>query len=511
MLLALALSCAMAGPDTLPLWGDLEPGRYAVGFASRTLRDLSRPRLDGATPDLGPGGRTVRLYLWYPARVRTGARLRFGDYLDAGAGAGAFAAHAAELGGDSLEIRATLPELGALATAARRGARPATGRHPLVLFPAYRSPATTAVLAEYLASHGIVVAVIEMTGTSEPDPEISLSGLETQVADLRVALAELAAEPFVDATRLAAMGVGFNASAALSLQLRHPGVRSLVSLDGGIPTQFEDRFLKRTPYFDPAAVRIPILAIHSPHASIDTSLWNQYRYADRSLLHFPGMTEFHFLSFGPLARFAPGIIAKATGDPVVGFGWAARYVERFLAWTLRGNAAAERFVRGAPATNGVPAGLVTAARKSALPAPPTFIEAKRIIVAGGVDSLMRLVDALRMRDSTPLTHERIAEIFTWISFGRDPESRGRERLTRLRVALYPRSSRAQFTLGHVLTERGDTAAAIGAFQEALRLLPADDDPALDPSLRARVDRGSRDALGRLTGGAPPPARAGPPG
>lgn len=136
-------------------------------------------------------------------------------------------------------------------------------------------------------------------GTSDPDPEISLGGLETQVADLRVVLAALAAEPFVDIAQLGLIGVGFNASAALSLQLRHQGVRSLVSLDGGIPTPFEDRFLQRTPYFDLAAVRVPILAAHSPHETIDTSLWNQYRYADRRLLHFPAMTEFHFLSFGP--------------------------------------------------------------------------------------------------------------------------------------------------------------------------------------------------------------------
>jgi hypothetical protein len=415
-----------------------------------------------------------------------------------------------ELGGDSLELGAKMAALKALPTAARHQAPAAAGRHPLVLFPAYRAPATTAVLAEYLASHGIVVAVVEMAGTSEPDPEISLSGMETQVADLRIALAALAAEPFVDGARLGVMGVGFNASAALALQLRHQGVRSLVSLDGGIPTAFEDRFLKRTPYFDPGAVRIPILAIHAPHPSIDTSLWNQYRYADRHLLHFPTMTEFHFLSFGPLARFSPGIIARAAGDPSVGFGWAARYVERFFGWTLGIDAGGERFVNAVPEANGVPPGLVIIDRKAPLPPPPTLVEAKRIIGAGGVDSLLRLVERLRLRDSIPLTHERIAELFTWIGFRHDPDYRGRERLARLRVALYPRSARAQFTLGQVLTERGDTAAAIGAFQAALRLLPADDDPALDPALRTRVEQGSKDALGRLNGAAPPPARAGPP-
>jgi hypothetical protein len=497
MLLALALALVVTDPEPPPLWGDLEPGRHAVGFRSRELRDLSRPAIAGGTP-----GRRVQVHLWYPARSAPGKLLRFGDYLDAGAGADAFATHAVELGGDSGAIHVKLPELRLLRTAAIRGARPASGRHPVVLFPAYRLPATVSVMAEYLASHGFAVAAVEMMGTSEPDPEISLGGLETQVADLRVALAALAAEPFLDVVQLGLIGVGFNASAALSLQLRHQGVRSLVSLDGGIPTQFEDRFLKRSPYFDLAAVRVPILAVHSPHEAIDTSLWNQYRYADRRLVHFPGMTEFHFLSFGPLARFAPAIVAKAKGNPALGFEWAARYVRHFFGWTLQGDSAGERFIHAAPEENGAPAGLLVAVRKDALTAPPTLPEAKRIIVAGGVDSLVRLVDALRVRDSVPLSHERFAEVFTWVGFRRDPDWSGRERLTRLRVALYPRSCRAQYTLGHVLIDRGDTVAAVAAFREALRLLPTDDDPALDAPLKARVDRGARDALVRLTGQPP---------
>lgn len=172
-------------------------------------------------------------------------------------------------------------------------------------------------------------------------------------------------------------------------------------------------------------------------------------------------------------------------------------MRHFFAWTLQHDSAGERFVRAAPEENGAPADLVVAERKDALAAPPTLPEAKRIILAGGVDSLARLVDALRVRDSVPLSHERIAEIFTWVGFRRDPDWSGRERLMRLRVALYPRSCRAQYTLGHVLIVRGDTVAAVAAFREALRLLPDDDDPAVDAPLRARVDRGARDALDRL--------------
>jgi hypothetical protein len=209
------------------------------------------------------------------------------------------------------------------------------------------------------------------------------------------------------------------------------------------------------------------------------------------------MTEFHFLSFGPLARFARSIIAPAPGDAALGFSWAARYVNAFFAWTLAGDPGGERFVGADPAANGAPAGLLTMAVKPPLPPPPTLVEAKRIVAAGGVDSLARVIDGLRARDPAPLTHERIAEIFTWISFNRDPDWSGRERLARLRVSLYPRSARARLLLGMVLTDRGDTASATTALEESLQLLPDDDDPALDAPLRARIARDAKEALGRL--------------
>ena len=73
----------------------------------------------------------------------------------------------------------------------------------------------------------------------------------------------------------------------------------------------------------------------------------------------------------------------------------------------------------------------------------------------------------------------------------------------------PRSSRARYALGHVLIERADTVEAILAFQEALRLLPGDDDPAVDAPMRARVDRGARDAIARLNVAGQPGATAAP--
>src|SRR5215203_1180057 len=103
------------GPS--PLWGDLRPGPYAVGYRTLFAYDAARPPLDGAASP----GRQMQINVWYPARRSRGARMRFGDYVallvrgidfspptsDArGRAVERFIEHPAELGGDPAVLRA---------------------------------------------------------------------------------------------------------------------------------------------------------------------------------------------------------------------------------------------------------------------------------------------------------------------------------------------------------------------------------------------------------------------
>jgi len=54
--------------------------------------------------------------------------------------------------------------------------------------------------------------------------------------------------------------------------------------------------------------------------------------------------------------------------------------------------------------------------------------------------------------------------------------------------MYPQSSRANFGLGNSALARGDTALARTHLQAALRALPGDRDPQLDPTTRQRIER-----------------------
>ena len=495
-------------------WGALEPGRYAVGFRQLLLRDVSRPALaaeDGARIT-SERGRQMQIAIWYPARPTTRGAMVYGDYidrlsqeLDFGAidepkrrlATRKFMELPAGLGGDTSAVRRELPRLRSLSTAAHLDAAAAAGRFPLVLFQEYRAPASNSILAEYLASHGYVVASPTLKGTNDAAPETSVRGIETHVADLRFVLAAIDSLPSVTTDRIAALGVGIAASGALALQMRTPSVRALVSLDGGITTALELGLLASTPYYDVAAVQVPILAITAPHPSVDAARLDVFRYAPRELVHFARMGEFWFLDYGMLEREVPGIIGPPPGDVAAGFEWGARWVRLFLDAHLRSDPAAlGAFAGGTPLAD-APDGLFTVARRRALSTPPTVADLKQLLVHGGIASLDSLIDQRRRADSQPIPNDYLAALSSWLgNSGRDRTGATRHALAVRRVALYPRSARARLALGLSAASR-DSSLARAELTEALRVLPDDSDPTLDAAARTRIERQAREALARL--------------
>jgi len=498
-----------------PLWGQLEAGPHAVGFRQLLLRDVSRPALareDGARAASGRG-RQMQIALWYPARRSAQPPMRYGEYidrlgqeLDFGAITAAVRQRAVEkfmempagLGGDTATLRRELPRLRSLSTDALVNAPSGIGRFPVVLFPEYRAPASNSVLAEYLASHGYVVASPTLKGTFDAAPETSARGLETIAADLRFVLSALDSLPFVDHDRVSAMGVGIAASGALALQMRTPALRALVSLEGGITTALEVGLIAATPYFDVAAVRVPILAITAPHPSVDAARLDVYRYATRHVVHFPRMGEFWFLNFGPLERLVPGIIGPPPGDVSAGFEWGARWVRLFLDGYVRGDSAALTLLASGRSPPGAADSLFSVAVRAALPAPPSVAELKQLVLGGGTRALATLADQRRATDSQPIPNDYLAAVASWLgNSGRDPSGNARHEIATLRATMYPRSARARFSLGMSASARRDSTLARTQLAETLRLLADDGDPALDRPTRARIEAQARDVLARL--------------
>lgn len=248
-------------------------GPYRVGRDTLHLTDRSRP--DPWRPETGP--RQLMVSVYYPAlrgtgapdapymtKEEAGALLEGLDLKTAGDPENPAGPEDRKAAG-APEGTVPVETVASVRTNARTGARPAPGRHPLVLlspgFTLQRS--TLSVVAEELAGRGYVVALTdhayESYGTSfpgrfttcaacdavesAPDEEASRKLLAEvargRAADLSFVVDELtSARPawrhgrMIDSRRVGAAGHSIGGNAAAQLMVRDARVRAGVNLDG---------------------------------------------------------------------------------------------------------------------------------------------------------------------------------------------------------------------------------------------------------------------------------------
>ncbi len=246
---------ARATDSLAPLWGDLSPGPYSVGFDVVRGSDESRPfrplAIDGS--QLAAVARPMQISLWYPAIAHShSSALLFGDYaallgtegraapLDpasAAAGRQELVTYFVSLGATESAANQLLQTV----TAGRRAATRSPGRHPVVVILAGKdgSPVEHVVLAEYLASHGFVVAATPAMGTERRTMAWTATDVMAQVADLEFVFRRLQSQAGADLTRIGLIGFSFGAGSAIIAGQQHQNVQAIVSLDGSIG--FRDR------------------------------------------------------------------------------------------------------------------------------------------------------------------------------------------------------------------------------------------------------------------------------
>ncbi|MFD9068024.1 alpha/beta hydrolase family protein [Kitasatospora purpeofusca] len=220
-----------------------------VGTTSARLVDRDRP--DPWRPDTP--SRELMVTFWYPTDSVRGA-------------------HAPYL---SPELSTALyggTEPAGVRTGAVDGARPAPGRHPLVLLsPGFGLSRTTlTALGEELAARGYAVAAVDHTyetlvefpgGRIEPclvcgregtDPDFGATASRARAADLRFVIDRLTAPGgrgpvrglTVDAGRIAAVGHSLGGAAALEAMAEDRRIRAAANLDGSVwipPTGLRSR------------------------------------------------------------------------------------------------------------------------------------------------------------------------------------------------------------------------------------------------------------------------------
>lgn len=321
---ALALSAVSAAGQDVGApgsWGALEPGG-PVGF--RVLHVEDPARAYGPMP--GPlrdswVARPLQLGVWYPAvgGATTGTPMTLRDIVDLLASelgevyrtpsSLAEARRALALGpitpyveggevADSLLERIHRERLWG-----RRGARPASGRFPVVLHTGVLH--AQVMLNEFLASHGYVVIGVPLMGSSpawrgrgEPGPAM----WEAIARDLASARAEAERLEFADPEASAV--IGMLAGSGLLWAMRDPRVGAVALLDAWLPPD-----LRAIHDWDPLQVRVPVLELRNTvPGRADGAVLDSMSYAQRTTVRLDSLEHHHFY---PFARYVRSDSAEA--------------------------------------------------------------------------------------------------------------------------------------------------------------------------------------------------------
>lgn len=339
----LTLPSSAQAPDR-PLWGSLEPGDHGVGF--RRLWDADRTRIWPRSPALdsleGNIARPIRVDVWYPAECTDTQAMSLGSYVNMDSPGSVF---------DDLvvlthrwdeysyrglaEDSTSYDRLMSTETGACLGATASLGRFPVILYSAgwfNRAPDNT-ILAEYLASHGFVVATVPQLnpGLWTFNFRSDAPSIENQVRDLEVALAVLIEEPFVDRRRVAAMGYSTGGDVALLLQGRNPLVNVVVGLDASWSLG-PGNDVYGSPFFVPAQHQVPILVARRPteDATGPNAVLDLLTAAPRVVVEVPGSDHGSFSDDPAQRRF----LGRGPAEHQEIHAEVVRTILRFLRTTL---------------------------------------------------------------------------------------------------------------------------------------------------------------------------------
>jgi len=304
---------------TYPLWHHLQPGKYAVGYDARWNFDYSRSWM---SPNATLPFRPVLVHAWYPVapQART-PPMTFGHYLDEPrvreSAVRTIASFQRAYSISSLKNvfqgnLALFENLMNTQTAARRGALPAKGRFPLVVYSLGQNDylEENVVFAEYLASHGYVVVTVPQLGTSERRMELLIDdplSYDAQVRDLSFALAVAAQRRYVDPARVSVAGMSMGGIYALLVAMNHPDVKAVIGLDASYMDkraayEFDQRML---PYYDPMRIKAPVLSMFRSDQNVQTTEIDALAAADRYLIEFARAIHADFDSYPALAASSP--------------------------------------------------------------------------------------------------------------------------------------------------------------------------------------------------------------
>jgi len=499
--------------SNLPIMGDLPLGVHGVGFKTLFTHDETRnavPYADwqGAMINnhLEEKGRQFQINIWYPAQAGSGTSLTFEHYIHLMGsetnfdlteeqkkfGEQLYITQTNELGAEGKFTKEELGRLTQLEVLAQLDAEAEPGKFPVVVLPNGSSTANHSITAEFLASHGYVIVGFAPKGRFSSVFEVSTIGLETAVDDLEFVLGVISKLPNADMDRVSLVANAIYSSVCASAVCKNPKINSLVSIEGGLPSNFEQQLLKGSAFYAPENFVIPSLFLYAPHPSIDPKHTFHLINSRRHYAHLPNMSEYAVLNYGMFDSIIPDIIGAHEGGTQRGFEMCNKVLLRFLNKYMKESEMEifdKEFLMSAT-------GIIdTTFVLEALPHAPNIAAMKEIFVKNGFPAIDSIYQELKSTGNPqPFSTSLIIDLRRWLGWGSDPENTARRDLYELAFDSYPESSLVNYYLALYSMRTGNSLKASKHYKKAIELLEVDRDPLLDFAERNRIRTNSQKAL-----------------
>jgi len=507
-LLAAILISASVGGQTPPIWGSLEPGPYAVGFRTIEQYDYSRtfqPIRDYyGNPLEGTAARPIQVCYWYPAEAGDGARMIYAEYAFPYPEDASFFPFLSQLQNRELgtlfffmgNSQALAQGCMDLEMTAIRDAAAMTGPFPLVVYHAGERSGygQNAVLCEYLASHGFVVATTHTVGASTVAAGPQLSDVEAASRDKELVVAAMRERPMVDPEQLGLIGYDYGGSTALVHQMRNYSVDAVATLQGRFLNPGATDNLMENPFYDPLRMMVPWLQVFVDGPS-NLSLLDSLRYAKRYSLSTGQARPTDFSTYSLMA-VVMGADTSRTIEALSQWHQAAyQYLFRFFDASLNDNDSSLAWLESGPEANGYGADQFTLTVSEPEDAPPTDIQFVNVLQTHGVERAQELCERF---DLINPEHPIVTDP-TFTQLGYQFLQRGNVDsalvVFRWGVTAYPNSANAWDSYGEACAANGDLVQALAYYRTAQEVLP--NDSAIVPQIRQILETNISTNIQRL--------------
>jgi tetratricopeptide (TPR) repeat protein len=471
--------------QTPPVWGNLEPGPFTVGFSTIEHYDYSRTLLPAkdyfGEPIEGVTARPIQACYWYPSAPATDPTpMVYGEY-----------AFPYPENADFFDLLGTLQnqELGTLfffmdnnqglvlnsmntEFYAVRDATQAEGSFPLIVYhhDARSGFGQNAVMCEYLASHGYVVVATHALGTSDIAVSESDEDILSAVRDREVAVALMREVPAVDFDKIGLLGVGNGGTAALIHQMSNFSVDAVATLQADFQTAEGFERLGSQTFYDPMKMQAPWLQLYAddPRFQNDLSALDSLEFSQRYSAHLTSVSFMELMSYRLMGVLQVPDTARSFETISNGYNTVCGFMLNFFDAKLKANETSQAWL-----DSDFDPAVATMTTLSANRVPPTEAQFASMIRSHGIEFAQEVCDEF---DLTNPDHP-IMTSNTFTGLGYQFLQRGQADIAMVifewGVTAFPTVANSWDSFGEACAAAGQTEQALSNYRKALELLPID--------------------------------------